>query len=924
MALTRDQKICKLGKIITDRAPVMLGVEKITTDSPEYWGISSGVNHGIDLYGEKIVDDALDLMLSMKRRVPQTKEQLMKKTGFDADYIETVLEACTQISLVEYNNENLDGKNPEHQKRWVLNMFVPGGAEIMVMRDELINKYPKAADFFERMAFLPLAGVTEFVPPGGAGIGMHVIPVEAAIPAETQSLPIEHISHWLEKYEGQIGVGICSCRRQQTIRGEGSGDTESYWCIGLGDFADFCRETGMGHDITKEEALQILKDAEARGYVHQHTNIDGEDKIWGLCNCAVGVCNALRTSQLFNTPNLSASAYTADVDAEKCVACGKCVETCPAGAVRLGQKLCTKDGPVVYPKKPLPDDTPWGEHMWNKNYRNENGVIQTYDSGTAPCKAACPLHIAIQGYINMASEGRYKDALKLIKKDNPFPAVCGAICHKYCEKECTRSSVDDPLAIDDIKMFIAQQDMKDEFRYVPEVIPCNRVGYDQKIAIIGSGPAGLSCAYFLALEGYKPTVFEKDKVLGGMMTTGIPNFRLEKDVVNAEIEILKELGIEFKTGVEVGKDVTIAELREQGYKGFFVAVGLQNGGKLGIPGEDAAGVMSGIDFVRGVNLGTAKKLKGNVVVIGGGNIASDIARTAARWGAKKVKLYCLEDYDNMPMGAEDQEYCEREGIEIHAGWGQTEIIEEEGKCKGIKFRKCVSVKNAEGRFDPKFDDNEVCEETCATVLYCIGQRVEWKDLLAGTKVEFNRNGTAIADPVTLQTAEPDIFVGGDACTGQKFVVDAIAQGREGAVSLHRFVNEGQSLTIHRNTRHFDVLDKENIVLPTEAFKKPARVKIAIDESKKLTMSDERIELTPEQIKEEASRCLTCGRSIVDTNACIGCGICTTKCEFDAIHLFRTRGDNYSKMIKAEDKFKAIGAYAAKREVKIIKKKLSGK
>ena len=638
----------------------------------------------------------------------------------------------------------------------------------------------------------------------------------------------------------------------------------------------------------------------------------------------MGICNALRTSQLFNTPNMSRSAYTAEVTTENCVACGKCVEVCPAGAVRLGQKLCTKHGEVEYPKQELPTNNVWGEDKWNWNYKNENGVIQTWPTGTAPCKTACPLHIGIQGYIKMAGEGKYREALELIKRDNPFPAVCGAICRKYCEDECTRGTVDEALAIDDIKQFIAAQDLKAEHRYVPPMRSTTREHFDQKIAIIGSGPAGLSCAYFLAIEGDYPTVFEKDAVPGGMMVTGIPNFRLEKDVVNAEIDILKEMGVEFKCGVEVGKDVTIEQLREQGYKGFFVGIGLQYGGKLNIPGEDAANVMSGVDYIKTVNAGKAKPLSGNVVVIGGGNIGADVARTAIRQGAKSVNLYCLEAYEDMPMGEEDQELCKADGVVIHAGWGQTEIDVKDGKCAGIKFRKCVSVKNAEGRFDPKFVDGETTSEKCTTVLYCIGQKADWKELLKGTKVEFNRNGTVKADPVTLQTAEPDIFAGGDAVSGQKFVVDALAMGREGAVSLHRFVNEGQSLTIHRNTRHFKALDKDDIVLAPEQYKKPARAVKGVDKAKVRTMSDERLIFTEEQIKSEASRCLSCGRSVVDTNKCLGCGMCTVQCKFDAIHLVRNMGDEYSRMVPAEDKFKAIGAYLPKRGIEIIKRMTASK
>ena len=918
--LTRDEKIFRLGKIITDRKEILLGLEKMSPEAPEYWGIDCGIQYAERRYGKEVADHCLDLALKMGKRKPKTFAQLKKLCGWDDEHLETVLEALCQASLVEWHFENLDGKNPNHEKRWVLDMFVPGSAEIMVMRPEISPVTPQVADFFERMTFLPLAGITHLVPPGGGGIGMHVIPVEQAIPAECESLDIEHLSHWLKKYDGQIGVGICSCRKQQRIRGEGSGDIEQYWCIGVGDFADYCRETGMGHDITYDEAMEILRKAEEKGYVHQITNIDGENKIFGLCNCAVGVCNALRTSQLFNTPNMSRSAYTSEVDPEKCVACGKCVEVCPAGAVRLGQKLCTKHGEIEYPKQELPDDTVWGEDKWNWNYRNENGVIQTWPTGTAPCKAACPLHIAIQGYIKMAGEGRYREALELIKRDNPFPAVCGAICRKYCEDECTRGTVDEALAIDDIKQFIAAQDLNAEHRYIPPMMSTTREPFDQKIAIIGSGPAGLACAYFLAIEGYSPVVFEKDAVPGGMMVTGIPGFRLEKDIVNAEIDILREMGVQFRCGVEVGKDVTIQQLRDEGYKGFFVAIGLQNGGRLGVPGEDAEGVMPGVDWLKAVNSGTAAPLSGKVVVIGGGNIGADVARTAIRQGAESVDLYCLESREDIPMGEEDIALCEADGVTLHPGWGQTEILSADGKCSGIRFRRCLSVRDAEGRFAPTFDDADTETAECSAVLYCIGQRADWKDLLAGTKVEFNRNGTAKADPVTLQTAEPDIFVGGDAYFGQKFVVDALAAGREGAVSLHRFVNEGQSLTIHRNTRHFTPLNKDDIVLPVDAYKKPARAVKGTDPAKVRTMSDERLIFTPEQIRSEASRCLSCGRSVVDTNKCIGCGMCTVQCKFDAIHLVRNMGDAYSKMVPAEDKFKAIGAYAAKRSVKILRRK----
>ena len=430
----------------------------------------------------------------------------------------------------------------------------------------------------------------------------------------------------------------------------------------------------------------------------------------------------------------------------------------------------------------------------------------------------------------------------------------------------------------------------------------------------------MSCAYFLAEKGYRPTVFDKSPRPGGMLMNAIPNFRLEKDVVEAEIDILREMGVEFRCGVDVGRDITIPELRAQGYKGFYVAVGLQDGGRLRVPGDDAEGVMSGVDFTKKVNLAPETKLTGKVVVIGGGNIASDVARTAVRCGAESVMLYCLEGYDEMPMGEEDRTECERDGISIHAGWGQTAIDTENGHARAIRFRKCLSVRNAEGRFAPTFDDARTETAEADTILYCIGQHAAWGELLAGTKVEFNPNGTVKADPLTYQTAEPDIFVGGDAYTGQKFAIDAIAAGKEGAVSLHRFVQPNTSLTIGRNRRQFIELDKKNVLLDINSFDNTPRQRPGYNEELRRTMQDGRACFTEEQVRAETARCLGCGASVVDPNKCIGCGICTTRCGFDAIRLHRDRPE-CSTMVRSEDKMKAILPYMLKRAVKI---KLKGK
>ena len=900
------ENLLKLGSMITNR----IGL-KATADDPEYWGLAS-----------VMTDEMVEVALKMGVRKPKTTEQLMKLTKMEREPLEKLLTEMAWLGIVEYNWENLDGKNPNHEKRWILPLFVPGSAEFLNMRKSQIDQNPEVAAFFERMTFLPLEKITPMVPPGGSGIGMHVIPVEKAIESENEAIGLEKISYWLDKYEGKYAKSMCSCRASRQKLGEGCGDDPENWCIAVGDMADYVVETQRGEYITKEEALDIFRRAEENGFVHQITNIDGEQKIFAICNCNVNICNALRTSQLFNTPNMSRSAYVAKVESENCVACGRCVEGCPAGAVKLGQKLCTKDGPITYPRQELPDDHEWGPEKWAIDYRDKNRV-NCYETGTAPCKTACPAHIAVQGYLKLAAQGKYKEALQLIKRDNPFPAVCGRICNRRCEDACTRGTIDQAVAIDEVKRFIAQQDLNAETRFVPEkVIPKVDGEFEEKIAIIGGGPAGLSCAYYLAEKGYRPTVFEKEKQPGGMLMHGIPEFRLEKDVIEAEINVLRALGVEFHCGVEVGRDVTIPELREQGYKGFYVAIGLQSGGKLGVPGEDAEGVKAGIELMREVNLEGKKSLSGRVVVIGGGNIGADVARTALRCGAEKVSLYCLEDYDSMPMGVEDRTECEEDGIEIHAGWGQTEILAENGKCSGIRFRKCLSVRNAEGRFAPTFDDNTTEEVPCDMVLYCIGQKVDWKGLLTGTAVELNPNGTAKADPVTYQTAEPDLFVGGDVYTGQKFAIDAIAAGKQGAVSLHRWVQDA-TLTIGRDKREFIELDKNNLLLEEASYDNTPRQRIGYNETLRKTFKDGRVAFTEEQVKAETARCLGCGASVVDPNKCIGCGICTTRCAFDAIHLHRDLPE-CSTMRSAEDKMKGILPYMIKRKIRIRRAKKAEK
>jgi len=910
----KKKKYAKLGAKITDNVPHKIFGLK-TTDE-EYWGLR-----------EILSEDEVDIALTMKQRKWYTFDQLceMNKKNMSREKVKETLDQLCYHGFVEYDygdhyDDNGPIKGAPKEIRYRTSFFVPGSAELFNSSVDRIKNNPPVAKMFERMTFLPLEHITSMIPPGGDGIGMHVIPVEKEVNANREAISIEKISHWLQKYEGHLSAGICSCRYSRAEIGEGCTDDGDDWCIQVGDMADYTVETGRAHYITKEEALDILQKAEDNGYVHQVTNIDGTDHIFDICNCNVKICNALRTALLFNTPNLSRSAYTAHVNKENCVACGRCVEICPAGAVKLGQKLCQKDGTEVkYPKQPLPDKIRWGKYAWDENYR-DTARVNTHKTGTAPCKSACPAHVPIQGYLKMAKEGRYDEALALIKLENPFPAICGRVCNKRCEDACTRGTIDKPVAIDDVKKFLAERDLHADTRYIPKKITKRVSGeWDEKIAIIGAGPAGLSAAYYLATMGYKPTVFEKHEKPGGMMTYGIPSFKLEKDVIDAEIDIIRELGVEIKCGVEIGKDVTISELKEQGYEAFYIAIGCQGGRLPGVPGDTAEGTEIAVTFLEKALSDTTSDLSGNVVVIGGGNVAIDCARTAHRKGADSVEMYCLESKDTMPASLEEIEEAEEEDVKINAGWGPKEILtDESGKVTGVVLKRCLSTIDPEtGRFSPKYDEDDTITVEASKVIFAIGQAIEWGKLLEGTDVTFHHGNYPVADSFTYQTNDPCIFVGGDVFTGPKFVIDAIGQGHEAAESLSRFVSKNNvSQTLARDRRYFKSLDKDNIAI--DSYDTAQRQVPPIDKTidYKNNFVDNRLIFTEEQVKAETSRCLSCGATIVDENKCIGCGLCTTKCEFDAIHLLRDH-PAASNMRVAEKKVGGLAGYAIPRAFKIL-------
>ncbi len=844
-----------------------------------------------------ITDEMADVALCLELRKPKSAAEVAAQCGKPVDVTEKLLWEVAVAGAAFVNK--IDGVD----KYWH-DIWVPGHMEMMVNNKENVKKYPQIGEAFDAYGKRRIPISAGLFPPGTGP--MRVIPIEKAIQGETRRASYEEVSKYLNENK-LFSVSDCSCRTSREVMGEGCGHLKEDMCIQMGHAAEYYIRTGRGREITREEAFEIIHRAEENGLMHSIPNTDGPGETHAICNCCGCSCFAMRIAGMYLNNDMVRSNYVSKVDKDKCVACGECVAVCPTNSLKLGQKICSKTPIEEKVREELPSNTVWGSDKWNHDFRtNRENVVET---GTSPCKTECPAHISVQGYIKLAAQGRYTEALELIKNENPFPAVCGRICPRKCESECTRGDLDAPVAVDEIKKFIAEQDMNLKNRYVPK----QRHNYGNKIAVIGAGPSGLSCAYYLAIDGYKVTVFEKQKALGGMLTLGIPSYRLEKEVVNAEIDILREMGVEFKIGVEVGKDIGIKELRKHGYEAFYLAIGAQAGRKLGIEGEEAKGVITGVDFLREVNLGNQVTLDKTVVVIGGGNVAIDVARTAARMGVKNVEMFCLESKSQMPAHEEEVEEALSEDVHLNNSWGPKRILVENGKVVGIEFKKCTSVFDKNGKFNPVFDEKETKVVKTGNVLISVGQAMDWGNLLADSKIELNPNKTIKVDGFTLQTNEADIFAGGDAMTGPYFAIDAIAAGKEGAISIHRFVQPGQSLIMGRDRKAYTAFDKKNLSLEGYDSRPRQKTNHVDGAHAKTSFKDLRNTFTEEQIKLESERCLSCGATTTDNYLCLGCGACTLKCKFDAISLVRVHD---AESVALENLKPIIIKHAIKRQGRI--------
>jgi len=537
------------------------------------------------------------------------------------------------------------------------------------------------------------------------------------------------------------------------------------------------------------------------------------------------------------------------VNLSKCTSCGECTKVCPVDVS--------------------------SEH--NQGLNNRKAIFKQYEQAIpgafgiskrsmAPCKATCPAHVSIQGFIALMQQGKYAEALKLFKQEHPFPGACGRVCHHPCETVCTRGDADQPLAIQYLHRFLADLDFEQDAPWMPDI----KGKREEKVAIVGSGPAGLTTAYYLAQEGYQVTVYEKLPVKGGMMAVGIPEYRLPKADLEKEIAVIEALGVTIETGVEFGKDITLESLKKDGYSAVFMATGLHGSRALGVKGEDLKGILKGTTFLRDAALGKAQPLTGKTIIIGGGNVAVDVALTARRLGAKDVTMVCLEKRDEMPAWDYEIEEAIEEKVNIVNSKGPLRFYgNDDGQVTDVAFQECTSVFDENGRFNPQYDDCQLTSYEVDHVIVAIGQAGE-TEFAQDQGIALTPPGGYEADPVTLQTPIDWVFAGGDAFYGPKSVVDAVASGKTAAESIHRFIN-GLDLAEGRE-KSWDYDKPEITDVPNIPRVQPEKLPVAQREGnfKEVTQAPAK-----ELIDQEAARCLSCG-------ICSECYQCVEVCLAEAV------------------------------------------
>src|SRR5512140_2208107 len=568
-----------------------------------------------------------------------------------------------------------------------------------------------------------------------------------------------------------------------------------------------------------------------------------------------------------------------------------------------------------------------------------------------PCMGACPVHTEAGRYVGLIEEGKFREAYRVARRPNPFASICGRICAAPCEGSCRRGTLDQPIAIRALKRFVCERfgvESMVDLERLKEVFGTSVRKNGMKVAVIGGGPAGLSCAHDLALLGYSVTVFESQPVAGGMLRLGIPEYRLPRELIRLEINAILSLGVELRLNTAVGRDFTIADLKKEGYQAIFVAVGAHRSRDLQIAGVENDGVLRAVDFLLNVNLGYRVELGRKVVVVGGGNVAIDVARTAARqektdvghvtdvtealdvarsavrFGANEVHMVCLEDWHEMPASKEEIQDALEERIHIHPRRGPNRIIALNGKVTGFETVACTSVFDSSGRFNPQFAPGT--EETLEadTVILAIGQTSDLTWVRPEDGVELTPRNTIKVDPGTLATSAPGIFAGGDVSFGPRNAIDAIANGKKAAQSIHAYLAKkpGREVEVVLSAREAEI-----IVANTKTYKRLwgyeqlPRVPVpALPIDRRIGLAQIELGYNEEEARREATRCLHCWENTIFNEAgeetgseCILCGGCVDICPeycIDLVTFDRVEGDEPLRAEISEQYGLAIGGWNA--------------
>lgn len=561
------------------------------------------------------------------------------------------------------------------------------------------------------------------------------------------------------------------------------------------------------------------------------------------------------------------------IDMKKCNACGECEKVCPVQIKSVFDRGIGLKHPIY---RLYPQAVP-------------SAYTITKAQEKPPCRISCPANINVQGYIALTTAGKYKEAYDLIRYTVPFPGVLGRICYHPCETQCNRKEVDEPSAINPIKRFVSDfiyEERKSKYfedkgttqKKTPYSFEKNiteelwEKRHAKKVAVVGSGPAGLACAYDLIRLGYKVTVFEKEKKLGGMLRFGIPSYRLPRSLLDKEISIILDMGLTVKAGIEIGRAKSISQLKAEGFAAIFLGIGTSLSRELDIEGANLGNVFSGLEFLKQVNQGEDVELGEKVVVIGGGNVAIDVARCARRLGKKKVSLVCLEMCSEMPAHPWEVELALEEGLEIKNGFGPKKIIGEKGKVVGIEFKRCVKVFDEDGRFNPEFDDGGIEKLDADSVLVAIGQSAQLSLFEKSDNLKLER-GLIKVDETTLETNLEGVFAGGDVVSGPSSAIESMAMGKEAAISIDRYLL-GSDLREGRQRQ----IQKEGAPLPQDAErtkKKRVSVKKRVATERIKDFKEVELTLSEEEVLKEASRCFDCA-------ICSECFECEKVCEPCAI------------------------------------------